>query len=329
MKVKKFEEYKQAKPLQLSLFFNNIAQDRKYTNTIELYDTLPKYYYGNQEREKSKTGEYLPILKRQFEHRGIKHSINISPAAILNKEGKTIHYYPSQREELVEDALRKLACDGRGVFLNNEMGFSFSLYEVQQELKKNKHGYNINEIKEALEICASSMIEIKSEDGEISLKSPIFSSLGLKGNENHTQTFVRFHPLVSLSIKNKSYRQLNYPKYMKHKKMLSRWLHKRLSHYFIQASTSTSYDVKLSTIVINSGMKAYKQITSTREQIIKSLEELTKDEVVGKYTFTNLKEGQRKNQITDVMFFISPHASFIQDVVKANLKKMKITKLLS
>ena len=211
-KDKKFDDFKQSQPVQLELFYNT-PLERGYSSTIELYDTLPKYFYGNQKRDIGKQGDYLPILERTFNYQGSDCKINISPASII-KDGRTINYYPSQREELVEDALRKMACDGRGVFLDDEIGFAFSLYEVQQELQDNRHGYNINEIKEALHICAGSIIEVTSNDNSVSIKSSIFTSLGLKGINQHTQTFVRFNPLVSKSIKEQSFRQLNYPKYM-------------------------------------------------------------------------------------------------------------------
>ena len=87
---KKFEEYKKTIPLQMDLFHNQIGAEKQYSNTIEIYDTLPKYFYGNPEREKGKKGEYLPILERKFDYKGIKHSMSISPAGIVNKEGKTI-----------------------------------------------------------------------------------------------------------------------------------------------------------------------------------------------------------------------------------------------
>ncbi len=113
---------------------------------------------------------------------------------------------------------------------------------------------------------------------------------------------------------------------MTHKKMLSRWLHKRLSHYFVQASKKNTYDIKLTTVVINSGMTFHTQVTNTRTQIISTLKELVINEVLEKYEFINLYEGQRKNKVTDVKFQLFPHDSFINDVVKAHLKKKKIDK---
>lgn len=45
-KVKKLEDYEQAKPLQLDLFGFTQPQEKNYSNTIELYDFMPKYYWG-------------------------------------------------------------------------------------------------------------------------------------------------------------------------------------------------------------------------------------------------------------------------------------------
>jgi hypothetical protein len=110
-KVKsKVEEYVQTKPSQLELFEYSDTKTDIYSNTIELYDQMPKYYFGGVEREHGKTVDALPILQRDFVHKTKGFSLQTSPAALLDKKsGKTVHFYPSQREELVEDALRKIA----------------------------------------------------------------------------------------------------------------------------------------------------------------------------------------------------------------------------
>lgn len=324
----KIENYRETKPSQMELFFNNRTGEKQYSNTIELYDTMPKYYFGNQNRIIDETGEYLPILKRKFEHRKSKYSIKVSPAKI-DKNGKSIDYYPSQREELVEDILRKLSCEGRGVYLDDNAGMIFSLYEIQKELQNNGHGYNLNEIKESLEICAKCNLEVISENGEISISSPIFPTLGLSSKgERNRKAFIKFSPLVTKAINEKSYRQLNFPRYMEHKKMLSRWIHKKMSHHFTQANSDTVYRIKLTTIVANSGMRLHNQISDSKRQIVSSLKELVNNKVLAVFNSEQhckiLKEGTPKNKITDIVFTLIPHKILIEDIVKANWKRKKI-----
>ena len=55
-KKKDLIEYKQTQPEQLKLF----ESEEKYSNTIELYDSMPKYYFGGVEREKGKNVDSLP-----------------------------------------------------------------------------------------------------------------------------------------------------------------------------------------------------------------------------------------------------------------------------
>ena len=164
-KKKSLTEIEQTKPAQLELFKIDDQNSESFSNTIEIYDMMPKYHFGGVER---KMDQYLDVLEREFVFRERKYNLNISPAAIVDKKtGKTIYYYPSQREELVEDVLRKLsASKERGVYLDGEAGVKFTLYEVQKELEKIGHGYNINQIKQAIEICSKTGIEIRSKEDQ-------------------------------------------------------------------------------------------------------------------------------------------------------------------
>ncbi len=55
---------------------------------------------------------------------------------------------PVEEEELIEDTLRKFACEGQRFFLDDQAGVTFMLYQIQQELKCLGHTYNIREIKD-------------------------------------------------------------------------------------------------------------------------------------------------------------------------------------
>jgi len=319
---KKVEDYIQTKPSQLELFeydYNEVKKD-KYSNTIELYDQMPKYFFGGVEREEGKTVSALPILSRDFRHRNKEFSLNISPAALIDKKsGKTIHFYPSQREELVEDALRKLAVNKKGIFLDSDAAVKFTLYELQQELQKSGHGYNINQIKEAIEVCNKSIIEIIDRDGNnVSIGSTIFPFVGMENNpeaRGKDKVVVMFHPLVTRSINQRTYRLYNYNKVMAYKISLSRWLHKRISHNFSQASATNPYSIKLSTIVRDSGMKMYERNSDSLKQIIKCLEEMVSIGTLAKY---NVEKNFVGRKLEDAMLELFVSDDFVADVKKAN-----------
>jgi hypothetical protein len=72
-------------------------------------------------------GKYLPVLKREFEHKGDTYFLYIRPARLLYPNGAEMEHYPSPREELVEEALRKIASDRvKGVYLDRIGNFIFS-----------------------------------------------------------------------------------------------------------------------------------------------------------------------------------------------------------
>src|SRR5213075_891251 len=150
--------YNRARPAELRLFEFLLPGEDQYSNTIELYDFIPKFFWGKVERE---NGKYLPTLKREFECRGVRYKVSIAPARLEDKD-----HYPGRREELVEAALRKLTCEGNGIFLDDQAGVLFSLNELQQELKAMGHTYSLDQIKDALFICLGTKLTVSTDDGE-------------------------------------------------------------------------------------------------------------------------------------------------------------------
>lgn len=318
--TKHLSEYNRTKPVELLLFEFLEPDEKQYSNTIELYDAIPKYHWGNVQRI---NGRYLPSLERVFEHRGRRYRVKVRPARIDSRDGVERDYYPSLREEIVEDALRKLACEGQGIFLDDQAGVTFSLYQLQKELQGMGHGYNLSDIKDALLVCANTKIEVESEDGEAIVVSSLFQIVGLKNRMDWKQhgknakAYVTFNPLVTFSIMNKSFRQIDYRKCMSYKKNLARWLHKRMSHNYIQASLLNNYTILLSTIVRDSCMKYYKEIRNNVSQVEDALNEMKISYAILDYK-TERIYGERKNKIIDAKFVISPSPEFISEMKRAN-----------
>lgn len=122
--VKQLQDFSASFPEQLKLFEFIQPTERRYSNTIELYDFMPKYHWGKTERINDK---FLESLERNFECRGMRYKIEVSPARLKGKDGKLREHYPSKREELVEDALRRFATAQQGVFLDERASVTFSL----------------------------------------------------------------------------------------------------------------------------------------------------------------------------------------------------------
>lgn len=291
---------------------------KDYSNSIELYDTMPKYHIGGAKRTKDDKVEALPIISRVFFHRQKQHKLEILPAAILDKKtGKTIYYYPSQREELVEDVLRKIATQKNRTRQNEDkIGVAFTYYEVQQELIKKGHGYSILEIKLAIDIMSKAGLVVK-DDKQISITSNFFTTVGkeekdLRGKE---RVVVMFHPLVSRAVNSGNYRLFNYDKLMQMKMSLARWLHRRISHMFSQATVNNPYEILLSTIVQDSGMKSYSTISERIRQVEKALKELEDARII--YRF-DVRTDKVKNKILDVLYSLYMTEEFVADAKKAN-----------
>jgi len=68
--------------------------------------------------------------------------VTISPARVDDRGGSQRDYYRSTNEELVEEALRKLAIDQYVGFFDKptfRSGVAFTIYQVREELKKHGH----------------------------------------------------------------------------------------------------------------------------------------------------------------------------------------------
>ena len=125
---------------QLSLFQNflcNTDEEReRFSNAIDLWDSVPRYSVNRQAMTKARENEkYLENHTLTFQYRGRTYTRTISPARVKDLDGKQRDYYPSVTEELVEDALRKLAIDQQAGYFdkpNYRSGVIFSLYALRE-----------------------------------------------------------------------------------------------------------------------------------------------------------------------------------------------------
>src|SRR2546430_3693676 len=99
---------RRSQPVQYSLFQQFLPDDHSedYSNTIELYDAIPKYFSSKKRMaELREGGTFLHHLERRFKHGGKWYTVKILPARLEDTDGQWREYYPSPQEELVEEAL--------------------------------------------------------------------------------------------------------------------------------------------------------------------------------------------------------------------------------
>ena len=329
--AKNLADYELTYPVQLHLFEFSQPQEQRYSNTIELYDFMPKYHWGKVERI---GGEFLRLLKREFECRGEHYKIEVAPAVITDRDGIERYYYPSKREELVEDALRRFATAKQGVFADDRATVTFTLHQLQQELKRNGHSYSKDQLKDALYICAKTSITVTNKDGTAVLISNLFETLYMQSREEWHKTgkkekaFVRFNSLVTQGIKSGDFRQLDYETAMSYTSVIARQLHKRMSHHYTQASFTDGitkpYHISLSTIIRDFGLAEYARPSLNLRQVVTALDEMKEKNVLLSYKVDSEHDGKTRNKLLDAIFTLVPFHTFADVSIAANKRAKKI-----
>ena len=334
---------------QLSLFqqflSNTDDQRDRLSNAIDLWDSVPRYSFSRQAVEKARREDEReddrPTTKHSllFQYKGFEGICTITPATVEDLNGREKAFYPGVTEELVEDALRKLAADQRAGFFdkpNFRSGVVFSLYALREELKKRGHARSYQEVRLSLEILSGSISDIKCRDAngkEIRIKSPYLPSvvtvsrLQLKDDPN-AKWVVHFHPLVTGSIDKVTYRQFNYDLMMRHRSQLARWLHKQLIVKYTFAELSRPFEMRYSTIKRDSGLlAAYQRERAAIAALETAFADLKEQGILSRYDRGDVT-GPRK-KLLDVVFTIWPSLDFVREVKAANRRQADGQRMLS
>jgi hypothetical protein len=326
-----------SQPAQYELFQTFLPNDDdKYSNTIELYDAVPKYFASKTLMAAKREGaegreKYLPTLEREFCYTDRAtgeegaYVVEIVPARVKDRHGNEKEYYPSGTEELVEEALRKIACDRcNGIYLNDKAGVQFTMYELREELRKRGHEMHLLDLIRSLTICrrAAIVIRKKGKKGEVYMDSAIFPTLIIakrrewEENPKGTYCYVEFNPLVTRSINRLTYRQFDYDTFMKYQLQLSRWFHKRLFHNFTNAELLRPYHLLLSTIVRDSGLVNSQRANDRVRVVERALAELQGKGVL--YGFEKEERRGKRNKLLDILYTLRPSMEFVSEMKRAN-----------
>lgn len=325
---------------QLDLFrnflCNGVQEQDKLSNTLDLWDSIPRYSVSRQAMNKMrKAGSFLELLAIDFHYRGTPLKAIIQPARIKDiKTGISQDYYPSASEELIEDALRKIATDQQSGFFdksNYRSGVVFTLHILREELKRRGHTRSYQQIMLSLNILARSTIEIHTFDGKggqgfsVSAYFPGMAAVSKQKliDDPDAKWVVHFHPLVTQAIDALTYRQFNYAQMMSYKSQLARWLHKMLSIKYTQASIVTPFEMRYSTIKRDSAMlDGYK---NRERDAISALEDALAELMAQKDGVLMVVNKQEirglRGKLLDVIYSLTPSPYFVAQMKASNKRR--------
>jgi hypothetical protein len=324
---------------QLSLFqkflYNTTEERNGLSNAIDLWDNVPRYSISRQAMTKSRIeGRFLEKYQTEFHHRGCSYLVTITPARVKDLDGVDREFYPSATEELVEDALRKLAADQHHGWFDKTKPWSgvvFTLHALRQELHRRGHARSYQEIVLALDILHKSNIQITAQQQDA--QTPIATtsesylphitvvSRGRLREDPKAKWLVRFHLLVTVSIDQLTYRQFNYHLMMSHSTQLARWLHKQLALKYTFANVrSALYETRYSTIRRDSGLLYnYTRERDAIDALHRALTELQQHQVLMEFTRKNILGPRGK--LLDAIFTLRPSHAFVADIKRSNRRQ--------
>ncbi len=308
---------------QYDLFSEFVTNDREsVSNTIEVWDSIPKYFFTPKQVEKLRTKEGLAnTFTWPYEYSGLPCAVKIQPA-LIEVDGKEKAYFPSVTEELVEEALKKILTNQRhGIHdpKNRETWVRFTLRMIQKELTKRGKNRNIKEIKHAIEVMSHCIITIYKQDKEIwagsILQDLVTVDRGEYLEDRNAQHAARLPLFISHAINSLEYRQYNYDRLMGCDGQLTRWLYKKLIHKFRQASLMNSYHFMYSDLERDSGLLLQKKASHNRHKVIMSLDELISRDVLMGYDVDIRKQGRK---IIDIKYTLQTSPYFNSEQKAAN-----------
>ncbi|MBV8772088.1 MAG: replication protein [Deltaproteobacteria bacterium] len=324
---------------QLNLFqdflCNTKAERDNLSNAIDLWDNVPRYSISRKAMDEARIdGLFLKSHRAEFQYKGRTYLRIVTPARVQDLDGKEREYYASANEELIEDALRKIATEQFSGYFdkpNYSSGVVFTLYMLREELKRRGHTRSYQEIVLGLNIMHHSNIEIAEQTDEGRQKSVLSSpylpvlaivTRGHLRDDPKAKWMVQFHPFVTGSIDQVTYRQFNYHLMMSHSTQLARWLHKQLVLKYTFASLTIPFEMRYSTVKRDSALlENYTRSRAAIDALHQALTELQKHKVLLGFSRENITGPRGK--LLDAVFTLTASMDFIHDT-KAGSKRLTL-----
>lgn len=146
------------KSLQYDLFTTFFGEAAELSNTIELWDAIPKYAVSPRAQNALRSfDKRLPVHEYRFIYATRRSGQRIESAcrvaiqpALIKTKGGYVDFYPSTDEELVDEVIHKIFADqqcGLHDSDNAESWVRFSVQMVRKELKARSKTRSLDEIK--------------------------------------------------------------------------------------------------------------------------------------------------------------------------------------
>ncbi len=319
---------------QYDLFTTFFGDQKNLSNTIDLWDAIPKYSVSarKQNQLRDKNGRLKPY-HHSFQYSSPKLSgpipckMNIQPVSIEIEKGVFKDFFPSQNEEIIEEVLKKIFNDQQyGIHLPADMKswVTFTLYMIQKELRSRGHTRSIDEIKRSLIIMSKCIIDIemKNQQTGAGLKhtGAILADMLTQTREElasnpSAKWTARLPTLISQGINDVEYRQFNYAVHMRFSTPLARWLHKRLVHRYRNASVHHSYNLAFSTVVRDSNLLHHSRKSANVKTLDDTLEEFKENGILIQVDREEKRQGR---EIKDVVYKLYASFEFQTEVKAAN-----------
>lgn len=320
--------------VQYELFTAFFGDAAELSNTIELWDSIPKYAVSQRMQNRLRKDGRLQVYEQRFVYATRKDGrrietecfVAIQPASIKFGNGYK-DFYPSVDEELLEDVIRKIFADqqcGHHNPKNMESWVRFSVQMLRKELKARGKTRSADEIKRSIEILRHTHISLYLEGAREPIYSaPILSDVTRVTRQEYledaSQTWLaRLPALISKSVNELSYRQFNYGVLMCLSTQLARWMHKRLSHSYTNASVMDVYEILFSSIKRDSALLPYSRIGDNLRALEATFQELVASRVL--LSWERKEERREGRKIVDVKYCLRAHPNFITDVKAANAR---------
>lgn len=227
---------------QLNLFkeLPSGYKDDTHANTIALWDIAPVWHLRQPKGNP-------PQVVREFRLPGTNYqmAVDIRPAHLVLPNGKTKTVYPTEREMMVEEALRMLASSGEGG-VSPDMQYvtcRFTLEQLRKAFRSIGKDYSAQHLRESIEILRKSSVTFIGQNngpfGETNFLPQIYGTNFDEWQKADTKAELHafFHPLVSHAIRTYQYRLYDWKVCMSLPDPATRYLYKRFTHYIKGASS--------------------------------------------------------------------------------------------
>ncbi len=328
-------------PFQLGLFASTKSMGESVSNAIDIYDAMPKYVFGKKTRYSD--GELSAdrhIIERQFtcpmrDAQGERYYqdfyLRITPAVLIRKKSdgtvERFFSFPSHREMLVEDVIRKQSINDGAKIIDGKVGCLFTVYQIKKALKEAGHELKHSQIVEAINTLNKCSLEYGyvEADGKtrVAGSSPLFPEaafrkVGNSDSDDGDSTYVTFHHLVTKGINNLSYRPYDYETALRLKSGVSLSLHRRLSLRFTYAGGDRTYDFKMNEFIQSIGLDDGQPHKAKTRIVREAIAELQEAGVILRADIEDIRDTKDRRRILDVNCRISVSATFISNMIKAN-----------